>query len=248
MAGLIASSEIDDFLRGVSNLPLLTESEEAELARRGDEAAKNELWLRNLRWAAKLAAIHHRRYGPHFPGYTLGDALSTASLALRDSIDSFDPSLGRITTYSRWRIARYLERDCLNSTLIRFPYHVWTDSRKAYRQASPALSPRERQSCDVTSRLAAGVSIRGDFAVEDEPYEDADEVSVFTRMIPDLLDGLTPTQRDVIERRFGLFGRERETLVEIAESKKCSKTAVYLTQLRALNRLRELAARRGLVA
>lgn len=82
----------EDYARGIGAVPLLSEQEERELARRvrlhGDSAARQRLVLGNLRFVLFVA----RGYAGY--GLPLCDLVQEGNIGLIKAIDRFDPSKG----------------------------------------------------------------------------------------------------------------------------------------------------------
>ena len=118
--------------------PLLSVDEERELAVRikaGDQAARRQLILANLR----LVAVIARRYkGSKVP---LDDLVQEGNLGLIRASEDFDPSAHgcRFYTYAEIWIKAFIHRALVvNESLIRVPEHVFR-LRKQYRRVASTL-------------------------------------------------------------------------------------------------------------
>src|SRR5207247_8767294 len=108
--------------------PLLTASEEVELAKRierGDHAAKERMINSNLR----LVVHNARRYAGL--GVSLGDLVQEGVIGLNRAVEKFDWRKGfKFSTYATWWIRQACQRAVANpSKTIRIPVHV--DARRA---------------------------------------------------------------------------------------------------------------------
>lgn len=249
------SGLVQEYLDGIGDIAFPTAEEEREFVRRwrdeGDVAARNELWIRHLPWAASLAAEYYRKYGHSVSTWTLSEAISAASLAMQDALRKFDPDKGRFTTFSRKPILQELFRDLIRSTTIRLPEWVWTLRAKKYNDPIIAITPGQRRCLEDADRtiicsLHPGYGSPGyDIPREDDP--EVDESSEFVRQVADVLTELKPREREIVERYYGFGGRPCEKFPEIAASLGISTQRVQAINSRTLDKLREAILSRGLV-
>lgn len=116
--------EFGDFKK-LSEIPILTPEQEITLAQKideGDESARDELLIRNMRLCFALANKKFRRN----KDVPLEDLISHAVLGLYRASQTFDWRLGnKFSTYATRGIKSFLHRAIENeSTLIRIPAHV----------------------------------------------------------------------------------------------------------------------------
>jgi len=118
--------------------PLLSADEERELAARikgGDQAARRQLILANLRVAVEIAR------GFRNGKVTLDDLIQEGNLGLIRASADFDPSVHgcRFYTYAEVWIRAFIHRSLIaNDSLIRVPAHVFRQ-RKQYRRAGNVM-------------------------------------------------------------------------------------------------------------
>jgi len=67
-----------------------------------------------------------------------------------------------------------------------------------------------------------------------------------TAQLEDCLSELNEKQRDVLSRRFGLGGHDRETLEEVGEAIGLTRERVRQIQMSALKALRDIMRKRGI--
>jgi len=251
------------YLREIGRHRLLTPAEEVTLAKRieaGDVAAKNRMVESNLRLVVAVARAYAYR------GVPLLDLIQEGTLGLIRAAERFDWRRGtRFSTYAMWWIRQAIDRAvCNQADPIRVPIHVHERRRRLARAklaleseltrkpsvaelASAAdLSPEHAEqalrarrgftSLDATDADAARVADphAGD------AYENVDRRLTVTPL-EQLLSRLRPTQRRVIELRFGLRGDECST-ERTAELLDISAGRVRALERDALRRLRELAS------
>ncbi len=103
---------IQIYLREIGQYPLLTASEERELAKRidaGDDEARNILARSNLRLVVSIA----KKYVGRSPDLTLLDLIQEGNLGLFKAVDKFDWKKGfKFSTYATWWIRQAITRAC----------------------------------------------------------------------------------------------------------------------------------------
>ncbi len=111
------------YMKEVRAIPLLSEAEEQELARRvqeGDEEAKKRMIEANLRLVIYLVKKYANR------GLPISDLIEEGNLGLIKAVERFDPERNcRFSTYAVWWIRQYMKRAVINqSKVVRLPVHV----------------------------------------------------------------------------------------------------------------------------
>lgn len=112
------------YLNEINRYALLTPDQEIELGKRiakGDEDAKREMILANLRLVVTIA----KRYVGH--GLTFLDLVEEGNLGLIRAAGKFDYSKGfRFSTYASWWIKQSITRSIANhAKSIRIPIHIY---------------------------------------------------------------------------------------------------------------------------
>ncbi len=131
---------IQIYLREIGQYPLLTASEERELAKRiekGDAEARNILARSNLRLVVSIA----KKYVGRSPDLTLLDLIQEGNLGLFRAVDKFDWKKGyKFSTYATWWIRQAITRALADqSRTIRIPVHM-VETIAKYKQVSRRLS------------------------------------------------------------------------------------------------------------
>ena len=131
---------IQIYLREIGQYPLLTASEERELAKRiekGDDEARNILARSNLRLVVSIA----KKYVGRSPDLTLLDLIQEGNLGLFRAVDKFDWSKGfKFSTYATWWIRQAITRALADqSRTIRIPVHM-VETIAKYKQVSRRLA------------------------------------------------------------------------------------------------------------
>ena len=131
---------IQIYLREIGQYPLLTASEERELAKRiekSDAEARNILARSNLRLVVSIA----KKYVGRSPDLTLLDLIQEGNLGLFRAVDKFDWKKGyKFSTYATWWIRQAITRALADqSRTIRIPVHM-VETIAKYKQVSRRLS------------------------------------------------------------------------------------------------------------
>ena len=260
------SDSLQLFLRDISQRPLLTATEEVELAKRiekGDTAAKNRMIESNLR----LVVSNAKRY--RGLGLPFLDLIQEGIIGLIRAVEKFDHRRGfKFSTYATWWIRQAMQRALQQqSRTIRIPVHVGQELsrvRAAERRLSGTLgrdpTPEEvakavdlsvdeletlRAAERIPVSLEARVGSDGDTELgallpQDGPSPfDELEVELAETSIRKALTRLDARGRQVIELRFGLDGSEPLPLREVARRMGLSAEGVRKLERRALRTLAE---------
>ena len=261
------------YLSEIGFSPLLTAAEEvhfARLAQAGDDPARKRMIESNLRLVVKIARRYMNRGLALLDLIEEGNLGLIRAVEKFDPERGF-----RFSTYATWWIRQTIERALMNQTrTIRLPIHVVKEIN-VYLRAARTLAQhldREPSPEDVAEMLdkpigevkrMLGLNERvtsvdvprtpdTDKSLLDSiPDEQNTDPSVLLQdrdvqaHIELWLSKLNDKQRAVVERRFGLYGREIATLEEVGNELGVTRERVRQIQLEALRRLREILEREG---
>lgn len=128
------------YLREIGRIPLLTSSEEKELAKRidqGDEDARQKMTQANLRLVVSIA----KRYVGRSSHLSLLDLIQEGNLGLFKAVEKFDYHKGfKFSTYATWWIRQAINRALADQArTIRIPVHM-VETISKYSQVKRRLT------------------------------------------------------------------------------------------------------------
>ena len=255
------------YLRDISQFPLLTIQDEIRLSKRirkGDTEAKLQMIRSNLRLVVKIARDYANL------GLPLLDLISEGNIGLIKAVERFDPRKGgKLSTYAAWWIKQAVKRALANqSKTIRLPVHLVDKIAKIRRVSSQMTEELGREPTDdelaeelgltaskVTQLKAAAVrpasldqTVGDDDSTElielisdasaQDPFELLRDKNLKTE-VGDLLDILDDRERSILNSRFGLDGSNPLTLEEVGENFGVTRERIRQLQNIALGKLRK---------
>ena len=127
-----ADDSVRLYLREIGKIPLLSQEEEQELAKRvaeGDQKAKDKMVEANMRLVVSIA----KRYGGR--GLDFLDLIQEGNTGLIRAVDKFDPAKGfKFSTYATWWIRQAITRAIADQArTIRIPVHMVETINKVLR-------------------------------------------------------------------------------------------------------------------
>jgi RNA polymerase nonessential primary-like sigma factor len=261
------------YLREIGFSPLLSAEEEVyfgRLARKGEPAARQRMIESNLRLVVKIARRYLNRGLPLLDLIEEGNLGLIRAVEKFDPERGF-----RFSTYATWWIRQTIERAIMNQTrTIRLPVHVLKEIN-IYQRAAKHLAQKldhepsaeevanlldvpmddVKRMLGLYERVAsvdAPLEIDQDRtlldAIPDQNAADPAEILQSEKVqgyIDEWLVSLTDKQREVVERRFGLHGREVSTLEQVGLDVGVTRERVRQIQVEALQRLRTLLEKKG---
>jgi len=268
-------SPLEQYLREISEVPLLTPGEEVKLARRiqrGDKKAREHMIRANLRLCVKIA----RDYEHH--GVPLLDLVNEGNIGLMKAVDYFDPTKGaKFSTYSSWWIKQAVKRAVANqSRTIRIPIHLrdriahfWRIHSRLHEELGREASDEEiademnmpiarirkmrramLSTISLDAQLGDDDSSTVSEVVADErsttAYQDLDQ-RTRADMVRELLSRLNDRELTILRQRFALEGGSEKTLEEVGEMFSLTRERIRQLQNIALCKLRKWIEQREAV-
>ncbi len=266
----VAPDALQMWMRDIQKSKLLTREEEAALAQRierGDQKAREEMALANLRLVVSVASKYQ---GHNVP---LSDLIQEGNIGLMRAVDKFDYRRGfKFSTYAVWWIRQAVMRALdANARSIRLPSYIVAKKAKCEEAAARLRQRLEREPTLIEIGVELGwpenqvrsvMSIEADALPLDMPIGDSAETATMMDMIPDdrretadelltniileqeierLLEQLPDREREILRLRFGLEdGRER-SLREIGEMQNVTRERIRQIETQALRSLRILS-------
>lgn len=261
------------YLNEIGLIPLLDAEGELRLGLRvqaGDSEARRQMIEANLRLV--VAAARHY-VGRGVPLLDLIEEGNLGLIRAVEKFDPARGL--RFSTYAMWWVREALQRALMHQgRTVRLPVHVLRELARVLRArreftVSNGRYPTLEELATLTGKPAPEVaelfshteairSLDAPLTAEDDralveqlANVEADNGSrgVFAELaggrLPDWLAKLTPRQRLVVERRYGLHGHVAQTLAEIAGDLGLTRERVRQIQVEALARLRRIGESEG---
>lgn len=237
-------NSVQIYLKQIENIPVLTREQEEVCARKvskGNEREKERLIVSNLRFVVSIAVRYQNL------GLPLMDLINEGNMGLLRGVEKFDVTKGyKFISYARWWIRHFILKAIFEqSTSIKLPLKYATqlsrrdesnDSetvqrlKQIYRPVSLDQKLSEDNNSDTIMDL-----------VDDSKYDLPDKIAMeenLREIINEVMLKLKPIERDVINRHFGLNGRNPLTLKEIGERYNLTKERIRQIEHTALDKLK----------
>ncbi|HHY94085.1 MAG TPA: RNA polymerase sigma factor RpoD [Firmicutes bacterium] len=264
--GIALDDPVRMYLKEIGRVPLLTAEEEVELAKRieqGDEEAKRRLAEANLRLVVSIAKKYVGRGMLFLDLIQEGNLGLIKAVEKFDFRKGF-----KFSTYATWWIRQAITRAIADQArTIRIPVHMVETINKLIRVSRQMLQELGREPLPEELAVEMDIPVErvreiqkiaqepvsletpigeeedshlGDFIEDEEAPAPADAASylLLREQLGEVLETLTPRERDVLRLRFGLDDGRPRTLEEVGQIFKVTRERIRQIEAKALRKLR----------
>jgi len=265
----VSTDTLQLFLKDIGKVPLLTAAQEVELSKRielGEHAAKQAMVEANLRLVVSIAKRYRNQGLPFLDLIQEGTIGLVRAAEKFDWRKGF-----KFSTYATWWIRQAVARAIADKgRTIRMPVHVVEKLNKINRSERKLRAEYAREPTSQEIAVDLGLTVDeieqikrsaqtpvslekpvgdeeesefGHFLTdESEPLpEEAAEVSLRRDALRSILAALSPRERQVLEMRYGLDGRQPRTLDEVGRAFSVTRERIRQIEHQSLKKLRVLA-------
>jgi RNA polymerase primary sigma factor len=265
---------LDQYLKDISQYPLISRDEEAALARRirvDDQEALDKLVRSNLRFVVSVAKKYQNQ------GVSLSDLINEGNLGLIRAAHKFDETKGiKFISYAVWWIRQaILQALAEQSRIVRVPLNRAGTLHRIGKRAAALLQELGREA--THAEIAHGMDISEEEVAKtmsisqatlslDAPMAPGEDnklldyipdtinptpdeqifVKALTESIEEALSHLKERESKILRLYFGLDGNEPMTLEEIGALLGITRERVRQIKEKALSRLRHVSRARAL--
>ena len=262
-----SSDSIQMYLREIGKVPLLSNVEEVELAKRkerNDKEAANGLIQANLRLVVSIA----KKFAGA-KGLSLLDLIQEGNMGLIRAVEKFEYQRGyKFSTYATWWIRQAITRSIADQArTIRIPVHMTETINKIIRVSRLFVqdSGREPTPKEISKQMhlpvtkvkeilkisQVPISLQtpigdegdthfGDFIEDKKAVSPANATvhSMLKEEIMEVLETLDDREKQILELRFGIKDGSTRTLEEVGSVFKVTRERVRQIESKALRKLR----------
>lgn len=258
---------IQQYLREINRIPLLTPEEEKELTKRsakGDLEARERLIKSNLRLVFSIA----KKYYGRSRKLSFMDLIQEGNTGLAKAVDRFDYRKGfKLSTYATWWIRQAITRAMADhARTVRLPVHIIEQlyklnkiqkklSEELGRQPFPEELAREagisekkvhkllKLTQDVTSletSIGEGDTELGELIKDEKTVSPLREASleILREKLLQAIEDLPPREREIIKLRYGFKDGIMHTLEEVGKIFGITRERVRQLEIQALEQLK----------
>jgi RNA polymerase primary sigma factor len=270
----VDEGSLDQYLREISQYPLISRDDEVELAisiRAGDEESLDKLVRSNLRFVVSVAKKYQNQ------GVSLSDLINEGNLGLIRAAHKFDETKGiKFISYAVWWIRQaILQALAEQSRIVRVPLNRAGTLHRIGKRSSALQQELGREptveeiaeGMDISEEeVAKTLSISQSHLSLDAPLTPGEDNKLldylpdtqnagpdqetFERALTDSIEEVLSTLKEreakILRLYFGLDGKEPMTLEEIGSMMGITRERVRQIKEKALARLRHVSRARAL--
>jgi RNA polymerase primary sigma factor len=265
----LSSDSIQMYLKEIGKVPLLSNEEELDLAKRkdrGDKEAERRLIEANLRLVVSIA-----KKFTGAKGLSLLDLIQEGNIGLFRAVEKFEYRKGfKFSTYATWWIRQAITRALADqSRTIRIPVHM-VETINKFQQVQRQLIQdlgREPLPEEIASEMGEDVekvrhvikisqdtiSLETSIGDEDEDstledfIEDVKNISpdraaaleLLRDYVKEIISTLSPREQKILEMRFGLTDGVAHTLEEVGKEFDVTRERIRQIEAKALERIQK---------
>ncbi|MFA6082180.1 MAG: RNA polymerase sigma factor RpoD [Patescibacteria group bacterium] len=264
----ISDDSVRMYLREIGRIPLLTPTEEVQLAKamsRGDELSKKRLSEANLRLVVAIAKKYIGR------GLQLLDLIQEGNTGLMRAVEKFDYKKGyKFSTYATWWIRQAITRAIADQArTIRIPVHMIETINKLIRVQRQLVQDLGREPLPEEIAAEMGLEVDkvehilkisqetvslespvgeeedsklGDF-LEDKESLSPEESAIYQLLrghVDEFLDTLAAREQKILRMRFGLNeDGKAHTLEEVGQEFGVTRERIRQIEAKSLQKLKK---------
>ncbi|NTW22369.1 sigma-70 family RNA polymerase sigma factor [Candidatus Falkowbacteria bacterium] len=265
----LSADSIQMYLKEIGKVPLLTNSEEIELAKRkekGDKEAERRLIEANLRLVVSIA-----KKFTGAKGLSLLDLIQEGNIGLFRAVEKFEYRKGyKFSTYATWWIRQAITRALADqSRTIRIPVHM-VETINKFQQIQRQLIQdlgREPMPEEIASEMGEDIekvrhvikisqdtiSLETSIGEDEEDSTLEDFIEDVKNVTPDraaalqllkdyvreVISHLSPREQKILEMRFGLVDGVAHTLEEVGREFDVTRERIRQIEAKALERIQK---------
>ncbi len=265
-----SSDSIQMYLREIGKVPLLSNIEEVELAKRkerGDKEAANRLIQANLRLVVSIA----KKFAGA-KGLSLLDLIQEGNIGLFKAVEKFEYRKGyKFSTYATWWVRQAITRAIADqSRTIRIPVHM-VETINKFQQIERQLIQdlgREPMPEEIAAEMGEEldkvrhiikisqdtVSLETSVGDDEEDSTLEDFIEDVKNVMPDrsaalkllkdyvrdIIKELSPREKKILEMRFGLVDGVSHTLEEVGQEFDVTRERIRQIEAKALEKIQKM--------
>ncbi len=265
----LSADSIQMYLKEIGKVPLLTQEEEVELAKRkekGDKEAEKRIIEANLRLVVSIA----KKFAGA-KGMSLLDLIQEGNIGLFRAVEKFEYRKGyKFSTYATWWIRQAITRALADqSRTIRIPVHM-VETINKFQQVQRNLIQelgREPMAEEIASEMGEElekvryimkisqdtISLETTIGDDEEDSTLEDFIEDVKNVTPDraaalqllkdyvknIVAQLSPREQKILEMRFGLVDGVAHTLEEVGQEFEVTRERIRQIESKALEKIRK---------